>query len=325
MKGVCTILRRKVTIYSVALLCCLLAIGVLFWPGAGGQQIQEQEFEENEVGSVGVSSQAEKQEYKQERARIKALRKSFKPGPVNDLEEYEKFADEIQKRWQNRKKEYYARLMLEVCGPLSSGNFKHDRRYELARKYALLAVAEPNEISFETELNLIGHAITLMIGRNAPKGEKWAQLRKKDVEIRLHAWKRLMDAIDPNWDPNDVPFLNISATGIRPGIVPKDPDLRAEYDAAIEKMREIEKDTQKREWNSKQYRLRKLQKRFAPTAERYIVRAYSKPPFNLEELKQYLGKYAVDKKTRARILDAVKKNMEKQIQKMKMLKEPTMQ
>ncbi|MCK4824602.1 hypothetical protein KA005_53110 [bacterium] len=318
-------LFKRATIYFLILACCLLAIGVVFWPGAWGQQIQEQEFEENEVGPAGVSSQAEKQEYKRDMARIKDLEKSFKPGLVNDLEEYEKFADEILKKWRDRNKEYNARLILEICGPLSSGTFEDDRRHDLARKYALSVLEKSEEILVEMELKLTGHVMTSMYTPNAPKGEDLAQRRKKDVEIRLHAWKRLLGAIDPNWDPNEEiwsPNAVGALMGLPSGISPegvKDPKLRAEYKAALQKNREqIERRT-------KQYRLHDWLKSYPKRAERYIVKAYSKPPFNLEELKQYLGKYAVDEKTRARILDAVKKNMEEQIQKMKMLKELTMQ
>ncbi len=88
--------------------------------------------------------------------------------------------------------------MLEICKPLSSGKFKEDRRYELARQYALSALTDANSISIETELELTGHVVTLMIGPNAAKGKDFAQRRKKDIEVPLHAWKRLMDAIDPN-------------------------------------------------------------------------------------------------------------------------------
>lgn len=316
MKGRCIMSFKKAAICFLALTCFLLATNISFGVNPNDLQLENEEYE-------------------QDLSRIKLFIESLPPSKsqslpssmsnlkFRDLKPFEKFADEMQSKWVRKNKRYYADLMLHLCYPLSSGIFWDEQQYVLARKYALSALKEPNEISLETELKLLGHVMTHMVTPYAPKGQKWAQLRKKDVEVRFHAWKRLTNAVDPNWDPNDVPFLNISATGIRPGIVPKDPDLRAEYDAAIEKMREIEKDTQKREWNSKQYRLRKLQKRFAPTAERYIVRAYSKLPFNLEELKQYLEKYVTNKKTRARILDAVKKNMEKQIQ--KMMKEPTMQ
>ena len=244
--------------------------------------------------------------------RIASFRESLQPGQVNDLNAYEKFADEIQNRWKDENKEHYALLMLEICKPLSSGNFKSDRRYQLARKYALSALDKAEDIPVRLELELTGHVLTLMIPRSAPKGTDFAQRRKKDVEIRLQAWKRLTDAIDPNWDANDVPFLNVPlppGVGGLAGGSPehiKDPAQRAEYEAAIKKNR------QKAENYNEQYRLRKWLKRLPRHAETYIVRAYSKPPFNFEELKQYLRRYVADEETKARILDAVRKNVTEQ-------------
>ena len=207
--------------------------------------------------------------------------------------------------------EHKARLMLEVCKPLSSGRFKDDRRYELARKYALSVLETPDEIPLTLELELTGHAINLMIGPETSKGQMWEQLRRKDVKIRLHAWKRLVDAIDPNWDPNEVlwsPNVVGAAMGLPSGVAPesvKDSKLRAEYEAALEVN---QKKTKK---YSEQSNLPKWLKRFPRHAEPYIIRAYSKPPFNLAELNQYLDQYIADKKTRDRILGAVTRNMEK--------------
>lgn len=254
----------------------------------------------------------EKQEYKQERARIKALRETFTPGLTNDFEKYEEFADQIQNKWSSKNKEHYARLMLEVCGPLSSGNFKGDRRYELARKYALSALADANNIALETELELTGHVITLMIGPNASKGEDFAQRRKKDVQIRLHAWKRLLDAIDPDWDPNDFPSINVMPpmeTGLPAGVSAEtieDPNLRAEYEASIEKNR------QKAEIYRQQYKLRKWLKMFPRYAEPYIIQAYSLPPYDTEELQEFLAIYITDPNTTNRILYKVEENLNKQ-------------
>lgn len=264
-------------------------------------------------GVTSEQSEAEKQEYSQDIGRIKTIEKSFKAGPVNDLKEYEKLADEIQTKWNLKNREYYARLMLEVCSPLSSGRFNEERQYDVARKYALSVLAEPNQIPLEIELELTGHVMTDMVTPRAPKGQEYAQRRKQDVEIRLHAWKRLIGAIDPNWDPNEVLLspnsvgtdMGIPVGGMAPESV-KDPKLRAEYEAALQKNREqIERHT-------KQYRLRDWLNRFPKRAEEYIIRAYSKPPFDVEELKQYLDKYITDTKTKARILDAVTKNMQEQ-------------
>ncbi|MHC4444284.1 MAG: hypothetical protein ACYTF1_17755 [Planctomycetota bacterium] len=267
------------------------------------------------LGAGLTASEKEKQEYKQELSRIKSLRKSFKPGKVNDLKKYEKFADKIHSKWGKRNKEHNARLMLEVCKPLSSGTFKDDRRYKLARKYALSVLETADSIPLTLELELTGHVVTLMCIPSAAKGDDFAQRRKKDVEIRLHAWKRLLDAIDPKWDPDERLISNIvppAATGLPSGVDPaaiKDPVLRAEYEAAIKK------NSEKNEKWGAQYKLSKWLKRYPKRAEEYIVRAYSKPPFNLKELEQYLKKYIADEKTKARMLDAVKKNMEKQTDK----------
>jgi hypothetical protein len=259
-------------------------------------------------------SEAVEQEYKQDMARIHAVERTFKPGRVNNLEEYEKFADEIQKKWSQRNKKYNARLILEICGPLSSGTFPGDRRYDLAKKYALSILDKPEEISVEMELELTGHVVTIMYTPNSPKGENFAQRRRVDVEVRLHAWRRLLDSINPNWDPNEEILspnaiaikLGLSDSGMSPENV-KDPKLRAEYEAALEKNRhDIERYT-------KQYRLHDWLKRFPKSAEEYIILAYSEPPFNLEELKQNLEKYKIDEKTKTRIIDYVQKNIEERI------------
>ena len=162
--------------------------------------------------------QMEEQEFKQDMRHIASLEKSF--GKSVELDEVEKLADKIQTDWFQKDKKYYAKLMLEICKPLSSGRFKNDRQYTLARKYALLALREPNTIPLETELELIGHVTTNMLPPRAPEGQVWLQQRKRDVEVRFHAWKRLIEAIDPNWDPNDVPLVNVSpplATGLPAG------------------------------------------------------------------------------------------------------------
>jgi hypothetical protein len=267
------------------------------------------------LGENLQSAESEKQQYKQDTAHIKDLKKTFTPGPTNDLEAYERFADEIQNKWKQANKEWYGRLMLEICGPLSSGAFEDDQRYEVARKYALSVLAEPNTIPLTLELELTGHVVTLMYTPNAPKGQDFAQRRKKDAEVRLHAWKRLVDAIDPNWDPNQAP-LSPNAVGalmgLPSGIAPEgvDPKLRAEYEAALERNRqEIQKHTE-------QYRLHDWLKRYPKRAEGNIVLAYSEPPFNLEELKEYVDRYIGDEETKARIVSAVKRNIEKETAKM---------
>lgn len=284
-RGECVMLFKHTMICFLAIASVLLTKSVLY------------------AANPEESLNMEEQEYRQDLSQISSLTKA------KDLMGMEKFADEIQRTWSQRNKEYYADLMLNVCKSLSSGRFKDDRQYSLARKYALLALQEPDAIPLEMEVALVGYVMSDMVIPSAPRGQEWEQQRKMDMEVRFHAWKRLTDAIDPTWDPNDLPLINVPLSlgaGGEAGGNPKhikDPKLRAEYEAAIEKNR------QKAERYSKQHRLRKLEKRFKRTAERYIVRAYSKPPFNLTELKQYLKNYVADQDARARIWDAVTKKM----------------
>jgi hypothetical protein len=256
----------------------------------------------------------EKQEFKQDIARIRSTENNLAPGDENDLRDFERFADALQDKWRLKNREHYARLMLEVCGPLSSGKFRDDRRYEVARRYALSALDKPQELSLETELELTGHVLTLMIGPNAPQGQDWERRRRKDVEIRLHAWRRLLDSIDPDWDP-DEELLGPNAiappaeTGLPGGVDPQaiaDPALRAEYERAIEANR------QKLERYNEQYQLRKWLRRYPKQAEEYTVQAYSVAPHNQQELTKYLDHYRLDEETKARMLEAVAKNIERQ-------------
>jgi hypothetical protein len=263
-------------------------------------------------GSNLKDSEAKKQEYEQDMVRVESLSKSLKPGFTNDLKDYEKAIDEIQSKWRKKNRELYSRLMWEACKPLSSGRFNDERQYDVARRYALLALEEPNEIPLEVELELTGHVMTDTVTPRAPTGQEWSHRRKQDVEVKFHAWKRLIDAIDPNWDPNEEilsPNAVATSMGFPGTIAPEsinDPKLRAEYEAAIQRNRE------KIKRYTEQSRLHKWLKRFPKTAEEYIVDAYSKPPFNLKELHQYFKKYIIDEKTQVRILDVVRLKMENQ-------------
>ena len=122
----------------------------------------------------------------------------------------------------------------------------------------------------------------------------------------------MLDAIDPDWDPNETVYINVplppgvlGASGMSPEHI-KDPVRRAEYEVAIKKNR------QRAEGQIQQRRLRTWLQRFPKRAESYIIEAYSRPPFNLEELQQYLDQYLADEKTRTRITDAVTQNIEQQ-------------
>lgn len=143
-------MRRKHMLVCSTILCCLSIGSVAF-------------------GDNSRSAQTEAAEYRQQLDRIKAVRASLTPGPTNDLQKYEESADGILAGWSQMGEEYYARLVLELVGPLSSGRFEDDRQSEVARRYALSALAERDAIPIDLELELVGHVMTDMHSPNAPK------------------------------------------------------------------------------------------------------------------------------------------------------------
>jgi hypothetical protein len=266
------------------------------------------------IGGDADSSTNEGQEFRQELDRLYAMTYSIdnKPKNENNLGKYEKDVDEIQKKWSARNKEYYAHLMVAVCAPLSSGAFKDDRQYELARKYALSALDNRDAIPVILEAELTGFVMTPTMGSDAPKGKDFAVRRRRDVDVRLHAWKRLMDTRDPNWDRNEeLPSPNVIASefgfpgSVAPESIP-DATLRAKYEAAQHK------NNQKIKAYVEQNFLWRELKVLPKAAESYIIQAYSHPPYNIEELKKSLNEYKVDENTKARILGAVTKNCDKE-------------
>ena len=282
-------------------------------------------------------SLVDRQEYQQDHKRILDLRKKVKPGQSGDLRQFEKNADELHGKWKLKDKEYHARIMVDVCRHI--GRIKYNKgtnasgiaeRRALAglmvRKYGLAGLDNRQEISLKTELDLMLNVVTIMSGRNALNGQAFEKARKKDVEVRLHAWRRLLDSIDSEWDPNDGAFLNMSPdftpeemkeqgswmSGMAPEAV-KNPKVRARYVAALKA------NAEKARKYSEQIKLRRWQKLYMKLAEEYIVAAYSRPPYNNKELEKYLEDYKMDEKTKARIIGAVNKNIEKEEAKAKKL------
>ena len=141
------------------------------------------------------------------------------------------------------------------------------------------------------------------------QGDSWMALRKHHAQLWLHAWQRLGSSIDPSVDINEVLPLHPPlppGVDLPEGVAPeaiKDPALRKQYEDAIRDH------NQRAERIITQRRVRKLYDSFSKDAERYLIVAYSSPPSNIEELRQLLTMYGIDKDISDRIVDTVAKNM----------------
>lgn len=237
--------------------------------------------------------------------RVEALR------AAGDLSGLAALADEINNKKEELGVERYADLMLAVSGTLASYDFKDDRQYALARKYAALALEHADGMPLETEIRLALYLQGDDEPRPDPAGaEEWSQERSRRARHWLHAWQRLEKEVDSRADADDRPLLSVmpppGAHPRIPGISPeaiKDPKLRAQYEAAIAANR------RKIEHYNRQHELRQLDQLFTKRAEEYVIKLYSTPPYNLEELRQYLNSYLMDQRVRERVLVEVDKKI----------------
>lgn len=228
-----------------------------------------------------------------------------------DLQAMEKLGHEIERDWRAADAVKYAHLTLQLCGQLVSQHFGHSgKQGGLSQAFAMEALKEADKIPLELECELLERARhQLDVEGKTPSGEGWAKMRKEQLKLWLHAWQRLEKTIDKNWNPDDVPEMDlkglegVSFVSGMTSCLTNDPKLKAKYEAAVEAFRK------KREYYSEQHQIRQLMKSFYAEAEQYVIQAYSTPPFNLEELQQALDASLADQDRRASILNTVTKNM----------------
>jgi hypothetical protein len=221
-----------------------------------------------------------------------------------DLDAVVELAGQIETTWPDRNPERYGYLMLKVCSALRSA--PPESRYQgLARESAMLALEKADRMTLDVVFALLMCVESDWRYYDSLRGERWSKERRLKARLWLQAWHRVDSAIDKNWKPDTQLPLNVkppAETGLPAGVAPEsieDPKLRAEYEAAIEKHNKTV------EWDKNQKLLRKLQEQKLPLAEKYIVQAYSRPPYDLAELEKDLEQYLLDDQARARILQSV--------------------
>lgn len=138
----------------------------------------------------------------------------------------------------------------------------------------------------------------------------WKRLREQKAELCLAARRRVESSIDPTFNFDDWPQLNVATprgSGVPNGSSPqfiKDPKLRAEYEKSI-----AENSAKARRLND-QYWLKQNAPDFYKNVEQYLVIAYTRPPADSAQLERLLAQYVDDNGVRARILEAVRKGTE---------------
>ncbi|MGB7068425.1 MAG: hypothetical protein WBD22_02940 [Pyrinomonadaceae bacterium] len=240
-------------------------------------------------------------EFQQELCRLKYFREK---GSLNELINE---GNRIEQKFGTSGGESYGKLFLEFLSILTSSRYRStdDIALHLSQGYAVQAFKKSNTFDLETEWRLLMYLRYSL--SEIELNDTQIQERRERVRLWLHALHRLEVEKDENFDPDDVPSLNVAPpTGVRVGFAGmspeaiKDPKLRAEYEAAIEA------NAKKAEYRAGQFRLRQNENFIVKNAVKYISKVYSISPKNLGELQELLND--------SRVSDDLKREIETKIQ-----------
>jgi len=207
--------------------------------------------------------------------------------------------------------EYMENILVCVKWLTSSDFSNRDAQDAVCQRLVLHCLSLAGQRDLDREARLVNH-IRLGASKNIDAngrrvvGEEWQALRNQILQYRLRLWQRIENVIDPNWDPNDLPAMNISPPGqhgYSSGVAPesiKEPDIRRQYEAALEANR------QKGERYRTQRSARKLRDRYSRSLKKAIADAFKMQPVSqqdLDKLKEQLSAYVSDEKLRGELLE----------------------
>jgi hypothetical protein len=222
-----------------------------------------------------------------------------------NLDSIEATVDKESAKWRERDRPSFIMYMTKACTLLSSYDIGDlSKRASLLSRYAI-SVLTSGDLPLEEHVHFVEFLMfdPLVIDKAA-----WKTLRKQKAELWLAALRRVESSVDPAFDMNDRPFLNVpppAGSTVPAGSSPesiKHPQLRAEYERAVA----LNSDKIRR--SNEQIWLKQNAPYFYQNVERYLVSAYTRPPADSAELERLLARYVDDNGVRARILEELRKN-----------------
>ncbi len=176
----------------------------------------------------------------------------------------------------------YFDLAALIVHALGTYEFDLARQFELEQTVARELLAWPG-LPLGRRLFLLGQMRTDL--PSDVGNPSWSATRKRKAEQFCRAWQECHAAVDGKYDPADM--KNSITWG---NSLPKEVEVENRRRAEVRDQYEQAKS-----------RLEEL----APMAERYLIRAYSRPPNATAELTQLLASYVPEIAARRRIQDAV--------------------
>ena len=258
-----------------------------------------------EVSNIGflqkslAAKQLTQEQYRSEVAKLSVLDRA------KDFDGLVKAGNDLEKRWGRSGGQNYARLMLEIANLLEN-HFARPGISATSQEYVSSALAKSESFPLWLEVMLLPFLSRDVTSAASGDSASWMRERRAKLVLWLHAWQRLEAGINRNFDFSDRPRLNISPpdeTKLPAGIAPegiRDPKLRAQYETALAA------NARKGCEYNRQFMLRYLDETFPKTAENHLIRVYSKPPYQTEELRRHLLTYGLNWQIRKRVLSKLK-------------------
>ena len=220
-----------------------------------------------------------------------------------DVKGLQKLGEEIKAEWSAKKSAALYPVILEVCVALNSARTTEPGVDQFIQELVVAAIDSPAEKPAEVVAKLLlflESDFDYSSGKLA--GAEWASERAVRAERWLKVCKSVREQNAALPKPSGEVQLNVSPPeGLPSGVGPeavKDPVLRKQFEEAIEL------NTRRHEANQKKRMFDDLEKDVASDSARYLVEAFSKPPFRTDDLAKLLAEYGL-KQHRAAILKEV--------------------
>ncbi|MDH4449551.1 MAG: hypothetical protein QE265_03030 [Rhodoferax sp.] len=210
-------------------------------------------------------------------AQIKAL------GEARDMDAMASLAQQALQAWHRHETAdpYALNALCTALASVDGGDWQ--AQTHLAQQCAIAALLRSERLSVLEEVSF-----AMRLTEPATGTQGLLPLAQR-TGFWLRAWSRLQGAVDAGFDPADRPPLHVAppaSTGLMPGVAPdavEDPALRAQYTRAIE-------DHHRAAANyCHQVQLRRAQAGMQVALQRYVMGAYARPRFHVDDLAALLG------------------------------------
>jgi hypothetical protein len=206
------------------------------------------------------------------------------------LDRLEQLANRAEAELAESDYELYARVAFDIAAVVHSHDFGANKGSGLSQEVALRALRSPEKVPFWLECRLlwyVGWAFDRE-GRPIPKADM-PGVRRQWTAMRLHAWRRLVDTVDPAWDPERVPSGGHVPSGLtaegRKAFLAEQRRIADQYmDQAI---------------------AHQVLRHWLPRIQEFIIRDYIGAREDKAELERLLREYGIDEVSQEMILKAV--------------------